>query len=61
MINNFENLNKGRYNMEKLMWEHLYRVISDIGSFDFDNKEEAVNRAERLNLLKCNAIVAKFW
>ena len=47
--------------MKKLMWEHLYRVISDIGSFDFDNKEEAVNRAERLNLLKCNATVTKFW
>ena len=47
--------------MEKLMREHLYGVVSDVGSFYFDNKKEAVNRAERLNLLKCDAAVTKFW
>lgn len=47
--------------VNKLEWEHLYRVKSDIGTYDFQDKIEAETRFRQLELVKCNPYIIKFW
>jgi len=47
--------------VNKLEWEHLYRIKSDIGTEDFEDKIEAEMRFRQLELTKCNPYMFKVW